>query len=210
MKRMAEYAAGSGRKRVAQNILRLGSNVADAETITIGRDVFEIDTNSAATAGNIAVNCAGNVTPTLAGPLVVAAINTYNTQRLVAVQIATGVIVVYSVEQNQGHGAIPCAETLAGANNAWDAAAFYGGNPGVAPQTLISQRAAVAAEVTEGNAYFMFPFTVVAAFCMVRTAAGAVKTWDGITSFTGQRVKMDNAGASDWAAGDILVCLACG
>ena len=85
MRRLTEYAAGVGRKRVAQNILRLGANVADAETITIGRDVFELDTNSTSTAGNIAVNVNGNLTPTLAGPLIVAAINTYNTQKLVAV-----------------------------------------------------------------------------------------------------------------------------
>ena len=63
MKRLSEYAASVGRKRVAQNILRLGANVADAETITIGRDVFEMDTNATSTAGNIAVNVNGNPPP---------------------------------------------------------------------------------------------------------------------------------------------------
>lgn len=210
MRRITEYAAGVGRKRVAQNILRLGSNVADGETITIGRDVFEMDTNAAVTAGNIAVNVNGNLTPTLAGPLIVAAINNSNTQKVVAVQIAVGVIGVYANEPLQGLAAIPCAETLAGANNAWDAAAMYGGNAGVAPQTLLVQRAAIAAEVTEGNAYFFLPFTVVAAIAFVRTAAGANKAWDGNVSFTSNRVKLDNAGATDWAAGDVLFCLASG
>jgi len=210
MKRMSEYAASAGRKRVAQNILRLGANVADAETITLGRDVFELDTNSAITAGNLLVNVNGNLTPTLAGPIIVAAINTYNTQKLVAVQLATGVIGVYANEPNQGLPAIPCAETLAGANNAWDAAALYGGNVGVAPQTMLIQRAAVAAEVTEGNAYFFLPFTVVSAIGFVRTAAGVSKAWDGAVSFTGNRVKLDNAGATDWAATDVLFCLASG
>ena len=210
MRRITEYAAGVGRKRVAQNILRLGANVADAETITIGRDVFELDTNSATTAGNIAVNVAGNLTPTLAGPLIVAAINNSNTQKLVAVQIAVGVIGVYANEPNQGLAAIPCAETLAGANNAWDAAAMYGGNAGVAAQTLLVQRAAIAAEVTEGNAYFFLPFTVVSAIAFVRTSAGVSKAWDGAVSFTANRVKLDNTGATDWAAGDVLFCLASG
>ena len=210
MRRITEYAASAGRKRVAQNILRLGSNVADAETITIGRDVFEMDTNSAITAGNIAVNVNGNLTPTLAGPLIVAAINTYNTQKLVAVQIAVGVIGVYGNEPNQGLPAIPTTETLAGANNAWDAAALYGGNVGVASQTLLAQRAALATEVTEGNAYFFLPFTVLAAIAFVRTSAGVSKAWDGAVSFTGNRVKLDNAGATDWAAGDVLFCLASG
>jgi len=210
MKRLTEYAAGVGRKRVAQNILRLGANVADGETITIGRDVFEMDTNSINVVGNIPVNVNGNLTPTLAGPLIVAAINNSNTQKVVAVQIAVGVIGVYANEPNQGLAAIPCAETLAGANNAWDAAAMFGGNPGVAPQTLLVQRAAIAAEVTEGNAYFFLPFTVVAAIAFVRTSAGVTKAWDGAVSFTGIRVKLDNAGATDWAAGDVLFCLASG
>lgn len=210
MRRITEYAAGPGRKRVAQNLLRLGSNVADGETITLGRDVFELDTNSATTAGNIAVNVAGNLTPTLAGPLLVAAINNANTQKLVAVQIAVGVLGVYANEPHQGLGAMPCGETLAGANNAWDAAAMYGGNAGVAPQTLLVQRAAIAAEVTEGSAYFFLPFTVVSAMAFVRTAAGVSKAWDGAVSFTANRVKLDNAGATDWAAGDVLFCLASG
>lgn len=210
MRRITEYAGGVGRKRVAQNILRLGSNVADAETITIGRDVFELDTNSTTTAGNLAVNVAGNLTPTLAGPLIVAAINNSNTQKLVAGQIAVGVIGVYANEPNQGLAAIPCAETLAGANNAWDAAALYGGNAGVTPQTVLVERAALATEVTEGNAYFFLPFTVVAASAFVRTAAGVSKAWDGAVSFTANRVKLDNTGATDWAAGDVLLCLASG
>ena len=210
MRRITEYAASVGRKRVAQNVLRLGANVADGETITIGRDVFEMDTNAAVTAGNIAVNVNGNLTPTLAGPLIVAAINNSNTQKVVAVQIAVGVIGVYANEPLQGLSAIPCAETLAGANNAWDAAAMYGGNAGVAPQTLLVQRAAIAAEVTEGNAYFFLPFTVLAAIAFVRTAAGVNKAWDGAVSFTGNRVKLDNTGATDWAAGDVLFCLASG
>jgi len=210
MRRLTEYSGGVGRKRVAQNILRLGANVADAETITIGRDVFEMDTNSTSTAGNIAVNVNGNLTPTLAGPLIVAAINTYNTQKLVAVQIAVGVIAVYGNEPTVGLPALACTETLAGAGNAWDAAAMYGSNAGVVPQTVISQRAAIAAEVTEGNAYFFLPFTVVSAICFVRTSAGVTKAWDGAVSFTGNRVKMDNAGSTDWAATDVLFCLASG
>jgi hypothetical protein len=210
MKRLSEYAASVGRKRVPQNILRLGANVADAETITIGRDVFEMDTNATSTAGNIAVNVNGNLTPTLAGPLIVAAINTYNTQKVAAVQLAVGVIVVYGNEPNQGVPPLGCTETLAGAGNAWDAAAMYSGNAGLAPQTVLVQRAAIAAEVTEGNAYFVLPFTVVSAIGFVRTAAGVSKAWDGAVSFTANRVKMDNAGATDWAATDVLFCLASG
>ena len=83
-------------------------------------------------------------------------------------------------------------------------------NAGVAPQTLLVQRAAIATEVTEGNAYFFLPFPVVSAMAFVRTAAGVSKAWDGAVSFTANRVKLDNAGATDWAAGDVLFCLASG
>ena len=210
MKRLSELMAAVGRKRVAQNILRLANNVADLELITIGRDVFELDTNATYTAGRIPVNVNGNLTPTLAGPLIVAKINTANTQKLVAVQIAVGVILVYSNEPVRGMGALPCTETLAGTSNAWDAVAMFGGNLDVEPQQVTTQRAAMATEVTEGNAYFVFPFTVVAADGSVRTTAGVAKAWDGVLSFSGNRVKMDNSGASDWAATDVLVCRACG
>ena len=59
-------------------------------------------------------------------------------------------------------------------------------------------------------AYFVLPFTVVSAIGFVRTAAGVSKAWDGAGSFTANRVKMDNAGATDWAATDVLFCLASG
>jgi hypothetical protein len=208
MRRLNEYGAGQGRKRVAQNILRLGANVADTETITIGRDVFEMDTNATSTAGNIAVNVTGNLTPTLAGPIIVAAINAYNTGKLFAVQIAVGVIVVYGNEPLGGLGPVPCTETLAGAGNAWDAAAMVGGNPGVSVGTVVVSRAAVATEVTEGAMYFVLPFTVVAAYAVLRTTAGVFKAWDGVTGISGQRVKVDNTGAADFIAGDVMTVIA--
>ena len=62
----------------------------------------------------------------------------------------------------------------------------------------------------EGPKESLYPFTVVAANAFVRTAAGVSKAWDGSVSFTGNRVKLDNSGATDWAAGDVLFCLASG
>ena len=66
------------RPRRAMNVLRLASNVADAETITLGTEVYEIDTAAAPgaiTAGNIRVDCNAGVTPAIAAPSIVAAIN---------------------------------------------------------------------------------------------------------------------------------------
>ena len=46
MKTLSNVKAAS-RGRRAINVLRLASNVADAETITIGSEVYEIDTAAA-------------------------------------------------------------------------------------------------------------------------------------------------------------------
>src|SRR4051812_50124512 len=66
------------RPRRAMNVLRLASNVADGETITIGTEVYEIDTAAApgaVTAGNIRVDCNAGVSPAVASAAIVAAIN---------------------------------------------------------------------------------------------------------------------------------------
>src|SRR3954470_11618086 len=118
------------RGRRAVNVLRLASNVADAETITIGGEVYEIDTAAdpgAITAGNIRVNCNAGVTPTIASAAIVAAINANTKLGLTAVAISVNEILVFTNNDASGL-ALPCAETLAGANNAWATAAFYGGD----------------------------------------------------------------------------------
>jgi hypothetical protein len=196
-----------GRGRPAMNVLRIAANVADTETVTIGNDVYEFDNNATFTAGRIPVVIAG-LTPTLATPALVAAINNYSTHRVLAVQISVNEVLVVSRDDASVVGALTCTETMAGANNAWSTATLTAGCAAGGAVTMLQQRAATAQDVTIGSAHFWFPFTVAAALCIVRTAAGAVKTWDGVTMISGQRVTMDNAGASDWAATDVLVCLA--
>src|SRR5258708_4024165 len=85
--------------RRAMNVLRLASDSADGETITIGRDVYEIDTAAnpgAVTAGNIRVNCNAGVTPTIASAALVTAINANNTHKLTAVAISVNEVLVYT------------------------------------------------------------------------------------------------------------------
>ena len=198
------------RPRRAMNVLRLASNVADAETITLGSEVYEIDTAAAPgaiTAGNIRVDCNAGVTPAIASAAIVAAINANTRNGLTAVAISANEILVFA-NSDSSPITLPCAETLAGANNAWAAANFYGGEASGVRGLRAAQRSPNAQEVAIGNMHFMFPFAVNAALIQIRTSTGASKAWDGVTTISGARVSLDNAGATDWAATDVVAVFA--
>jgi len=198
------------RGRRAINVLRLASNVADGETITIGSEVYEIDTAAdpgAITAGRIRVNCNAGVTPTIASAAIVAAINANTALGLTAVAISVNEILVFT-NRDESALALPCAETLAGANNQWAAAAFYGGQAAKPQGLSLAQRNPNATEVAIGNMHFMFPFPVGAAMVQVRSSTGAAKAWDGVLTINGSRVTLDNVGVTDWAATDTVAVLA--
>ena len=196
--------------RRAMNVLRLASNVADAETITLGGEVYEIDTAAAPgaiTAGNIRVDCNAGVTPTIASAALVAAINANTRLGLTAVAVSVNEVLVFTNNDNAPIG-LACAETLAGANNAWAAAAFYGGEGSGLRGLRAAQRAPNAQEVAIGSMHFVFPFSVLATLVQVRSSTGAAKAWDGVTTVSGARVTVDNTGSTDWAATDTVVVLA--
>ena len=192
------------------NVLRLASNVADAETITIGTEIYEIDTAAApgaVIAGNIRVDCNAGVTPAVASAAIVAAINANTKYGLTALAISVNEILVFANSDVSPIG-LACAETLAGANNAWAAAAFYGGEATGIRGLRVAQRNPNAQEVSIGNMHFVFPFPVLAVLVQVRSSTGAAKAWDGVASVNGARVTLDNAGATDWAATDTVAVLA--
>jgi hypothetical protein len=198
------------RGRRAVNVLRLAANVADGETITIGGEVYEIDTAAdpgAITAGRIRVNCFAGVTPTIASAAIVAAINANTLLGLTAVALSVNEILVFT-NSDTSPLTLPCSETLAGANNQWAAAAFYGGQLAKPQGVALGQRAPNATEVAIGNLHFLFPFTVGAAMVQVRSSTGAAKAWDGVLTINGSRVTLDNAGTTDWAATDTVAVLA--
>lgn len=210
MKSLSKAKTEFGRPSV--NVLRLASNVADGETITIGNEVYEIDTAAAPgaiTAGRIRVDCNAGVTPTVASAAIVAAIHGNTRQNLKAVAISVNEVLVIC----EDGAALAATETLAGANNAWNSAAFVNGASRDSTQRVETiQRAATAQEVAIGTAHFVFDFVVTAAQAFVRTSAGVAKTWDGAISIAqspgSRRVTVDNSGVSDWAAGDILIVTA--
>ena len=63
----------------------------------------------------------------------------------------------------------------------------------------------VAGDVSAGNVDYFAPFTVVKANAVVKDSTGNVLAWDGAVSILGGRVvRVDNGGATDWAAGDVI------
>jgi hypothetical protein len=135
---------------------------------------------------------------------IVAAIGA-NQAGVAAVEIGSNEILVYSVADNMKAAAT--TETLSGTNNAWGAATLEGGvnvNEDDLPKTILAKRAANAQDVALGSMHFVFPFNPSIAFPQLRTSAGVFKAWDGAVTITGNRVTLNNAGSSDWAATDVM------
>lgn len=79
-------------------------------------------------------------------------------------------------------------------------------------KTRAQSHAVVAGDVTAGEVTFAFgdAFQVKGAVVAVRTAAGAAKAWDGVASWDGETVTVNNAGSADWAATDVITVIAFG
>jgi hypothetical protein len=280
----------------ASNVLRLGANVADTETVTIGADVYEIETVATAigggvvaaggqlnnlsdpvlvtiaahglvagdpvacqaeimqvlrvvdvnnvvltrarfgtavathadgqtinkgngiTAGRIPVGFIATFTPAVAGPAIAAAINNAaaaNGERLAskastiypthkATSLLAGAEVLLET-RTAAALVTACAETLAGANNVWSAAAMAGGVAMAAKKTSWVSRVPTATEVALGQMEFVFPFTPTIVDVFVKTTAtGVTVLWNGAAVITGGRVTVDNVGATDWSVNETV------
>lgn len=211
--------------RVAGNLLRIENeilrvkSVIDANTIVVARgvagstkathvsgsDIYQSD--AAPAAPIISIGLVTTLTPTAAAPAIVDTINDLNTGGIFAYSVSVNEIVIQTAD-NQLPRLLPCTETLAGSNNAWAAAAMYGGSNTEVRGVAIVQRAANATEVALDHMLFNFPFTPTALVVQVRTSAGALKTWDGAITQSGKKVTVTNGGSSDWAATDVVTVLA--
>lgn len=137
----------------------------------------------------------------------VLAIAASNTQGIAAAKISATELLIYSVVARSI--ALACTETLAGTNNSWSAAAMYGGAAAAIKKQQAFSRVPTAAEVVHGNMHFMCTFTPTKVFTeVVVTSSGVPKVWLGGVTITGNRVTLDNAGATDWAATDTVRVLA--
>lgn len=169
-----------------------------------GTDIFKAGT--AATGANIEVGLVTTLTPTAASAALVAVINSETTQRVTATAISVNEILLAANEP--GAVVLACTETLSGANNGWADAAMFGGRAAGQRRIAIQRRVPTAVEVALGNMHFLFDFAPTAATVranvIVTATPGVAKAWDGAVTVTGNRVTLDNAGTTDWAATDTV------
>lgn len=102
------------------------------------------------------------------------------------------------------------AETLTGSNNAWSAAAFYGGADELDDLQKIRavNRVPTAAEVALQTMHFVFGFAPASAIVQVRSSAGALRAFDGSIIISGNRVSVNGTGSTDVQASDIVSVIA--
>lgn len=196
----------------AMAILYVPANVADAQTVTIGTDVYEFDrAANGVVAGRIPVTGHADDTPANATNALIAAINASGTMPVTAIDGgATEVIVVHNLA---GEFPITLAETLAGAANVWSVAALAGGERPRIGKMQFCKRVPTATEVTLGVMRFAYDFEPLS--CQVRvhvTATGVQKLWDGNADIdaTNMMISLDNGGGTDWAATDTVSVIAIG
>lgn len=186
-------------------IVSRGSAGTTKATHVTNSDIYVSD--AAPTGGVIPIGLVTTLTPTAASAAIVAAINNMSSHGLIAAAIS-----VNEISIKTGGGRLPellaCTETLTGSGNAWTASAMYGAIDAGVSGVALASRAAVAQDVTLDHMVFDFAFTPVSWMVQIRTAAGALKTWDGVATLSGNRVTVTNGGSSDWAATDIVTVLA--
>ncbi len=152
----------------------------------------------------------GTLTPTDFTPALVADFNALGVEPITMTALSVNEILLTA--DNIGVVATACTETLAGANNAFNAAAMYGGKAQALTNVSVQQRVPLAQEVTLGNLQFAFGFTpalVIVRVCPTATP-GLDKLWDGVPAISGGIVTLDNAGSVDWAATDTVTVIAIG
>jgi len=190
------------------------TNVAHAN----GLDIFK--SNSIVTAGRIPWPTRGTLTPAVMTPSLADEINNWpaplvNGERATAkASTIYGSVNAYSLQAGaelyvEALAAGPLftalSETLAGVNNQWSSASLNGGTAHGVKKYGIQGRIPTATEVALGFIRFTFDFTPTKVRKWVVVAAGgADKAHDGAVAVLANRVSVDNAGAADWAATDIV------
>ena len=174
----------------AITLAKSGTNIA-VDAAVLGTEVLGVDPS------------AGNVVDAL-----LATINASGTENIVARKIGTNELQI--VADRVGVVTLACTETLAGANNAWAAAAMYGGRLKRSRRHVVVSRVPTAVEVALGNMHFELSFTPSQVIVRVKPTAtpNAAKAHDGGVTIDTTHVKVDNAGSTDWAETDTIEVLA--
>ena len=175
-----------------------GSTIAEH---TAGQDIFKAGA-TALTAGTVSLPVGGTLTPAAAGPELAAGFAALTKQGFGASYAANG-LVIYR-EHNGSHAA--CSETLTGVNNAWSAAATYGGIEKGEVKKALGVRVPTATEVALGVLTFYFPFDVTFARVSVfTTSSGAAVAFDGAIAWEDNKVTLTNGTDPDFAATTTVV-----
>jgi len=187
----------------ARGHIRIAANVADAETVTIGDDVYEFDrTANGVVAGNIAVTGHADDTPANATDALIVAINTRDNM-VKAVDLGVNDILIVAKSANVNETVM--SETMGGAGNVVDGA-LYAGSDSTLVQVHATQVVVTANEVAAGEAVIPLTFTPTEAIVVVRDAAGALVAWNGAVTLdaTNDFVRIDNGGVTNFSATDVL------
>ena len=109
----------------ATGTLTLTGVVADGQTVTIGSRVYEFDTNSSVTSGNVAVDVSGGVTASAAVTALVAAITADASAVVTAVDGAGDTVVCTAKVKGTAANSYATTETCT--NGSWGGATLTGG-----------------------------------------------------------------------------------
>lgn len=182
---------------VGSAVLVLTGQLADGDTFTLNGTTYEADNNATVTAGNVLVDITGNASVADDYDDIVAAIQANQADGFRAVDKTTYVLIAArSTEPLELAATVVAGSTIV--VNAPDAPADDVNLPAFA------SRAAAAGDVTAGIMAFSFGRPVAAAEVLVRTTAGARKSHDGAVTIDGEVVIVDNSGAADFAATDVV------
>lgn len=182
-------------------VLALTGQLADGDVFTLAGTTYEADDDASVTAGNVLVDITGNASVADDLDDLVAAIKANQGDDFRAVDGTT-----YLAAISRKSGPFDAAATVAAGSTLVENAPDEPADD--ANLAVMASRAAVAGEVTQGLAAFALGRTPSAVIAQVRTAAGAVKAWDGVLAISGELVTLDNSGAVDFAATDVLTILA--
>lgn len=122
-----------------------------------------------------------------------------------ATQISANELVVYRTNPEVDTGA--CSETLAGSNNLWISANFFGGTaPGIR-RLFYQARVPIAGEVTLTHMHFALPFAptgIVQVWVIPTSTPGEPKAWDGTLTVNGNILTLTNSGGTNFATTDTV------
>jgi hypothetical protein len=223
MKNLSALKAASAGRRL-MGLLRIVSNVADGEVVTIGSESYEFDTSAApgaVTAGRIRVDVSGGVTPGNALTALTSAINASTALGIVAKKISGSEATIATSVSGATLGCagpIPLTTTMAGSNNgwAWPHMEGLGGVPIPVNGPLaiqMQQRCVSAVEAAIGTMRFYFPFKVQSAIVQIADDSNmsCLLAFTGYITPSGSdfgRVDVVNSGAGTFASNDMVTIFA--